>query len=244
MYEQYQKEILEIQEELKRLPKGHLVKRRDFYYWSIGGREKGITRNHNLISQLARKAYLKERLKRLTINGEAAKLFDKRYQEISPFAIIKALSGPYENLPRNYFFEDPQDTWSREKYKKAEKYPESLRYLTNAGVLVRSKSEMLIGNALERKKIAYRYEAALELGEIILYPDFTAKHPLNGKLIFWEHLGLLDRPDYDAMVGEKLNTYADFHIFPGRDLICTCEADTRDSRRIEGLIDLYFGTDL
>ncbi|MCQ4637770.1 hypothetical protein NE619_13630 [Anaerovorax odorimutans] len=240
MNKQYQQEIQEIQAELKQLPKGYLVKRRSFYYCHDDGKDRGITKDPQMIAQLARKAYLKERLKRLTINAKAAMMFDKRYRELSSAEIIRELSNPYKDLPQSYFFRDFANSWGREDYEKNDFCPEDRHYLTNGGVLVRSKSEMLIANALERKHISYRYEAALKLGESVYYPDFTAKRHRGGKLIFWEHFGLLDRPDYAVKTAEKLNTYAKHHIFPGRDLICTCEADIEDSRKIDAIIDLYF----
>lgn len=241
MYEEYQQEMQEIKAELRQLPKGNLVKRRNFYYCYDCGKEKGITKNHKLIAQLARKAYLKERLKRLAANAKAAEWIDKQYQELSPVDIIRALSNPYKDLPDHYFFRDFHDSWSIEEQEEGPPNPEKRIYLTNEGVRVRSKSEMAIGNALERRRIPYRYEAALDLGDITLYPDFTARRLWDGKLFFWEHFGFLGRPDYDEKNAQKLSTYARSHIFPGRDLICTSEEDIRDSRRIEGIIDLYFG---
>ena len=76
-------------------------------------------------------------------------------------------------------------------------YAEHLIHRTEKGHLVRSKSELVIANMLYQMEIDYEYErvcdGTTEPGR--LRPDFSFVKP-DGDLIVWEHLGMLDRPDY------------------------------------------------
>ncbi|MFQ8777759.1 MAG: hypothetical protein ACLR78_10425 [Roseburia sp.] len=61
---------------------------------------------------------------------------------------------------------------------------------------MRSKSEAMIAMLLHLNAIPYRYECALSLGGVTLFPDFTIRHPVTGVLYYWEHFGLMDDPAY------------------------------------------------
>jgi ATP-dependent exoDNAse (exonuclease V) alpha subunit len=78
-------------------------------------------------------------------------------------------------------------------------YAEHLIHRTVRGELVRSKSEVIIANLLHASGIDYAYEREL-IGETVsgtVRPDFTFVDP-GGDVIVWEHLGMLDRPDYHS----------------------------------------------
>lgn len=87
-------------------------------------------------------------------------------------------------------------------------YAEHLIHRTEKGHLVRSKSELVIANMLNQMDIDYEYERVYE-GMIEpgrMRPDFSFVTP-DGELIIWEHLGLLDRPDYKQGWEWKHNWY-------------------------------------
>ena len=91
-----------------------------------------------------------------------------------------------------------------------------LIHRTKRGDLVRSKSEVIIANELLAQGIdSYEYEAPLELsnGET-RYPDFTVVDDDTGESYYWEHLGLLHRPDYAKRWERKLALYRDADILP------------------------------
>lgn len=67
--------------------------------------------------------------------------------------------------------------------KKIRNYPERLIHKTSAGIDVRSKSEAMIVQVLHSHKIPFRYECALHIGSITLYPDFTIRIPRPVKCI-------------------------------------------------------------
>lgn len=112
-----------------------------------------------------------------------------------------------------------------------------------SGNLVRSKSEALIDMALYIHKIPFRYECALNLGGITLYPDFTLRHPQTGEFFYWEHFGLMDDESYSQNTCSKLQLYTSCDIIPGVHLITTYETKEfpLSTKTIEKTIDYYFG---
>jgi len=71
-----------------------------------------------------------------------------------------------------------------------------LIHRTSKGLAVRSKSELIIAEALASVGIAFEYEKPLCLGGSTRYPDFTIDDEISGRTVFWEHLGLIEREDY------------------------------------------------
>ncbi len=122
---------------------------------------------------------------------------------------------------------------------------EGLIHRTKRGDLVRSKSEVIIANELLAQGVErYEYEAALPLPDGTRYPDFTIVDDDTGTRYYWEHLGLLHNPDYQARWNRKLDAYRKARILPHEEgggeagtLIIT-----RDDER--GGIDTKFIADL
>ena len=76
-------------------------------------------------------------------------------------------------------------------------HPEHLIHITKKGELVRSKSEVIIANILSDLGISYEYEKPLyskEGRKDFRLPDFTIKY--EGEVFYWEHLGMLEDPEY------------------------------------------------
>jgi hypothetical protein len=84
---------------------------------------------------------------------------------------------------------------------------EGLIHRTSKGLAVRSKSELLIAEALLSAGVDFEYEKPLMLGGGIRYPDFTIEDEISGRTIYWEHLGMLDREDYRFRWEKKLEWY-------------------------------------
>jgi hypothetical protein len=84
---------------------------------------------------------------------------------------------------------------------------EGLIHRTSKGLAVRSKSELIIAEALTNAGISFEYEKALTLGGQTRYPDFTIEDEISGRTIYWEHLGMLERPDYRRSWEKKLGWY-------------------------------------
>lgn len=120
--------------------------------------------------------------------------------------------------------------WENEAYEKNMMFPENLRYETEQGNFVRSKSEVIIANILyqNRNHVLYKYERPLEIIEKgrtkIIYPDFTILNINTGKIMYWEHAGLLDNSYYASEFVKKINNYIENGLFPGKDIIITFES--------------------
>lgn len=83
---------------------------------------------------------------------------------------------------------------------------------TENGIWVRSKSEVIIANILYRSGIEFQYEEKLYYNASQWKePDFTIRH--NGKIWFWEHLGLLGDEQYNENWQEKKQIFKDLGVF-------------------------------
>ena len=93
---------------------------------------------------------------------------------------------------------------------------EGLIHRTKRDELVRSKSEIIIANELVAQGVdRYEYEAPLVLPDgRTRYPDFTIVDDDTGERYYWEHLGLLHNPEYEARWTRKLNDYREAGILP------------------------------
>ena len=90
---------------------------------------------------------------------------------------------------------------------------------------VRSKSEVMIANALHDAGIPYRYEAPLQVGDRVVHPDFTILRTEDRATLYWEHLGLTDDAEYRHNAILKIHAYEKHGIIPGDRLILTTESN-------------------
>ncbi len=121
-------------------------------------------------------------------------------------------------------------------------YGDRLTFLTKRGEYVRSKSELIIANYLYDHGYYYKYEAALHLQNThkTVFPDFTiwAK---TGEIMYWEHAGMVDDPEYMENFVNKINNYKADGILIGKDLIVSFETRKQplQTETIEALAEYY-----
>jgi hypothetical protein len=123
---------------------------------------------------------------------------------------------------------------------------DGLIHRTRAGILVRSKNEVIIADLLESLGVPWTYEAPFVGADgSTRLPDFTVEDPETGQLILWEHLGMLGDPHYSARWQQKLSWYAANGIFvadqpapgtPRGTLLVTDDAYGADSKKWEAEI--------
>lgn len=121
---------------------------------------------------------------------------------------------------------------------------DSQKYYTANGERVRSKSEVIIADALLRNGVPYCYEVLLKLklggeaGSVTFHPDFLCLNVRTRKEFYWEHFGKMDDEDYKDNVVGKLNLYVENGFLPGRNLIFTMESgvESLDTRVVEKMI--------
>jgi len=115
--------------------------------------------------------------------------------------------------------------------------PGNLIHKTLRKELVRSKSELAISICLCKHDLPYYYEKPLVAPDkTLVRPDFTI--PWKGEDYYWEHLGMLDLPDYRVRWQRKKEWY-EKHGFTAR-LITSDEVGGFDSTQIEEKITHYF----
>lgn len=93
-------------------------------------------------------------------------------------------------------------------------FEENLIHRTTRGEMVRSKSEVIIANALAKENVEYSYEQALTIEGVTKYPDFTIEDMETGVTYYWEHCGMLHVPSYRRRWETKLDWYRSHGILP------------------------------
>ena len=89
-------------------------------------------------------------------------------------------------------------------------YAEALIHRTSTNIAVRSKSEVIVANTLTALGISYQYEQRLfarDNDKDFRLPDFTVS--FDGDTYYWEHLGMLNLPQYKRDWERKKQWYAD-----------------------------------
>lgn len=183
-------------------------------------------KNRSFAEQLAIKKYLSLQYEEALQEKAALDKYLKHLSMYTPRSqeLLKD-SSPYCELLTPYFHPLSQElsTWTNDSFECNPRFPEQLIYKSGSGHIVRSKSEVLIDMALFTNKIPYRYECALHLGDVTIYPDFTIRHPQTGSIYYWEHFGLMDDSSYCKNVISKLQLYTSHGIIPTIQLITTYE---------------------
>ena len=117
-------------------------------------------------------------------------------------------------------------------------FVEGLIHKTLSGVIVRSKSEVIIANELFNEDIKFEYEKLIEENGHRCIPDFTFEDA-SGDTIIWEHLGLLDNPSYKASWEKKLAFYNSIGFEENVNLFTTRDHEdvSIDSTEIKEVVD-------
>ena len=125
-------------------------------------------------------------------------------------------------------------------------FTDNFNFITEAGIRVRSKSEIMIADALSRNKIPFKYEMPQILSnnnqKVIFYPDFTCLNHKTHEIFLWEHLGIMDNDEYAENAIAKINIYQKNGFCPGKNLILSMETKNNplSSKMVAGLIENYF----
>ncbi len=236
-YQWEQTLLIKYQKELKKLPKGTLCKKhrnnKVYYYHqyrtSTGQFEQKLIKQNQyfFVEQLKRRRFLEESIKSISNNIHLLDTIITKFQAYSPDDVSNKLACTYKDLPLICYSESyakDVKTWIHEQFETTDKYPEHKVHQTSKGEMVRSKSEALIACMLDAYQVPYRYEAALRLGKVKIFPDFTILRPRDNKIIYWEHFGLIDDPEYLEKAFKKILLYREYGINLGDRLIITFES--------------------
>ena len=137
-----------------------------------------------------------------------------------------------------------KNEWLAKPYKRKVLTSETPSFKTAKGDMVRSKSEMIIANALYAKDIPYKYECPLYLknSNMTIHPDFTILRMSDRREIYLEHYGMLDDPSYAQRAVQRNNAYAHDGIILGERLYVTMESGRipLDTESLNTLIEKVF----
>lgn len=227
------KQIVSVKEKaLKNVPDGtvHVFnsrKKPQFYFNEPDKRRYANEKDQKLVRQLCQKDYDQrildkaadelKALEKLYKNYET-KTYESVYEDLHP--VRKQLVTPIW-LPDNEFVKQ----WEEVQYTPKGFAPDYPEYYTDKGERVRSKSEILIANALQKHQIPYRFEYPYQLDPYgpIIHPDFTVLNVRTRKEMLWEHMGKMDDESYRDHALNRIIVYERHGIFPGDRLILTHE---------------------
>lgn len=244
-----EKQIKALESKIQEFPEGKLIctqnENRSKWYVSDGHNSVYLPKNQQQFAEkLALKKYLSLLCEDMHHEKKAIEYY-LRHHKISKAEDLLINEPEFQKLLSSTFKSRLQELtdWMNSPYETNKKYPEQRIYKTSSGNMVRSKSEVLIDMALYTNKIPFRYECELILGNIVIYPDFTIKHPKTGKIYYWEHFGKMDDNKYASQASAKLQTYIESGIIPTIDLIATYETKENplDYEMVEKVIADYFG---
>lgn len=203
-------------------------KRGRVIFWKASGKkQQGITKDKEKIYSLARLKYLRLRL------SDLQNLNEEKWRD-SLDGLIDSFEQAGLDLAR-IIFTKAQYEWAASPQSENPLYRENLKYKTTNGVLVRSKSEQVIGNILELLRVPYRYEPKMLIGNRVFYPDFVIM-TTDGRKLILEHLGLMNSEPYVRNIVEKLVAYAADGWLPGKNVFFSFESDTRDPEKIKSIV--------
>lgn len=171
----------------------------------------------------------------------------KKYLRISRkkgmCALDKLMCKSKKSLYRPVILSDGEyaEKWLNEKYDtKGFSQGEPL-FETSFGLRVRSKSEIMIAEALNREKIPFKYEYPFKVRGRCLYPDFVCLNVRKREAYIWEHFGLLHDKEYLSKVIDKMVLYEERGYVPGKNMIITGEDGIHplSAKKIEKQIQLF-----
>ena len=233
------------QGKLKVVKKPHFVQ---FYHRKSAADKQGSyinKKNLQLAKKLAQKAYntaleytIRKQLKALEslLANYSEQELVKNYQSSLPQ--VQALIEPLAQSSEDFI-----NAWQSVPYEGLSFENTTSEYYTARGERVRSKSEIMIANALLRASVPYRYEFPVSIkGHQSFHPDFLCLNPHYGREIIWEHFGLMDDAEYSKNALSKLSCYAENGWLVGKNLIYTMEtaAAPLSSKFVEKLIKTHF----
>ncbi len=181
-----------------------------------------ITTNKPLIKRLFYKKIGSIVFKRAKQNISILENVNKRYMANDFSDIIDELPATFRYTAK---FLGEINTFDNSGKKPIQHFyePDAHIHETVRGLLVRSKSEVIIANTLTRYGIPFEYEKTFPYPNSRGYyfePDFTFHLPSEETWV-WEHLGLLKLEAYSIKTAEKLRVYQKHGFLIGRNLILT-----------------------
>ena len=205
--------------------------------------------DRNLAKQISQRDYERKLLRQLEMRERALVEVISAYENTSPEDTLLNFSKGRRDLIKPLLLPDELfiEEWQSEKYEGRPFENGAPEILTVKGERVRSKSEKIIADTLERYKIPYKYECPLSLSSgITVYPDFRVLNVQDRKEMIWEHFGMMNNENYASNTTLKINSYMNNGYYPGDQLIISMESTqtSLSTKLIELIIKKYLVSDL
>lgn len=205
--------------------------------------------NMELAKALAQKDYNRKLLllfdEELKLIGNMCKNYQKKKEiDIQLENLKSTLSEERKNLIDSDYLTDSEYArqWQEEVYQGKTFVEGMVEIYTDKGERVRSKSEKILADHLNRRGIPYKYEYPFRLKNgYTIYPDFTVLNVSTRTEFCWEHLGMMDNKDYANEAIRRIQEYGKNGMCVGCNLLVTFETSSQvlRTRDIDLLIDQY-----
>ena len=206
-----------------------------------------------LARALIQNDYDKKTIPAIEAEIKELKDFLKVYKEKSSDTVYKKLPSTRRQVVTPLILDDEAYAadWLKVEYRHKKFAEDAPQLFTDNNEQVRSKSEVIIANALKAAEVPYRYEFPLlvdrnaatndDLYICQLHPDFYCLNLRTRQEFAWEHFGMMDDLDYATRATEKLELYAENGFFPGKNLIITMETSAKplSSKLLKSVIKTY-----
>ena len=194
--------------------------------------------------QIATYDYLVALKKRIETELRQVEKLIRSCENNSPEAYYGSLSKGRQKLivPIRLTDEQYVESWLKEPYEGSGIPFGDTEFYTGKEERVRSKSEIIIANALAKNNVPYKYEYSVFTEELgVIHPDFTVLNVRKRKQLYWEHLGKMDDVSYARDNTYRINVYQKNGLFLGDDLIITWETSKMplDVKLVDQLIRHY-----
>lgn len=222
---------IDLEDELRHLPEG------DFFSYksrgvvnycerlpATGNRKKerriGVKSDPVRCNQLVRKKYVVSALDNIISNIDILRKASMQYRPFDENSIMKDFIEKHPDLTDGIYYGHASGIdWADAFEQQNDFHNKDLKSLSADGGKRRSLGEIIIGARLSHYGIPYRYEAGINHPDIPFVPDFTIRRPRDSKIIYWEHLGMVNDPDYISYNKNKFSVYEDYGIVPWDNLI-------------------------
>lgn len=237
-----EKELLQIKKEkeksLKNAPEGSLRicshgKKPQFYKRTDPKDCNGVyipEKDFRIAQKLAQKDYDRKVLNAVDKELHAIWKYEAACPDKTAEEIYEGLHKERQNIimPIREPEEQYVKNWQDVEYEGKSFYGGISELYTAKGERVRSKSEVIIADLLNREGVPYRYEYPVYLESYgTVYPDFTVLNVRTRKELYWEHFGMMDEPDYAENALQKIITYVQNGFVQGEHLIFTYETSLK-----------------
>lgn len=215
----------------------HIIDPKDFNGKYISQQQSAF------VKRLAQKDYDSKMIKLLQ---KQIRMFDKLLEngETTIGQLYSKMNKIRQNLITPITLTDEQyiEEWQNKSWEGHPFLDDSPEFTTALGERVRSKSEVIIADTLNRMSVPYKYEYPLKLkGSLTFHPDFLCLNVRTRKEFIWEHFGMMDSPEYLENAIQKLKLYSENDFIPGVNLITTMETQQSplNIRLLEKLIKAH-----